>query len=76
MILYGTWIGTWTRKNCLGAAGAIVMGAGSAFVSHGPVRLVASRRDPICQFTSRFEPDFWMVGDGGADKVRMIKQLM
>ena len=72
MILYGTW----TRKNMLAPAGAIVMGSGLAFVIHGPLRLVASRRDPICQFTSRFEPDFWMVGDGGANKRRTITQLM
>jgi len=72
MILYGTW----TRKNMLEPAGAIVSGAGLAFVIHGPLRLVASRRDPICQFTSRFDPDLAMEGEGGADKARTIKQLM
>jgi hypothetical protein len=68
-IFYGAWV----LKNCRGAAG-VMIGDMLVFVTHGPVRLVACSRFPMLQFTCRFEPDFWMVGDGIV--VRTITALM
>jgi hypothetical protein len=70
-ILYGNWV----RKNNLGLAGDIVSGDVALFGIHGPVRLVACSRVPVLQLTCRFEPDFWMVGDGGATNRRMTTAL-